>query len=115
MNLRTLGLIALLFTLLFMTARVLADVKAERLKLKLDNTCIEKVVDVVRDVDGVIETSWDEEAEELEIVFEQDKTNVKEIEKTISEAGFNTPNYEALEKAAEKAEKSCKEETSAGI
>lgn len=90
MNLRTLGLIALLATLLFITARVLADVKAERIKLKINNTSIEKVEEITGTIEGVIQSNWDEETGELEIVFEQDKTSLHEIEQKISEAGFET-------------------------
>lgn len=114
MNLRTLGLIALLGILLFITAKVLADVKAERIKIKIEKTHIEEVVEVAGTVEGVIETSWDEETGELEIVFKQDETSLQEIEKTISEAGFDTPNYKAQEDAAPTNINSDKQENSAG-
>ncbi len=115
MNWRTLGLIALLATLLFLTAKVLADVKAERIKLKIDHTCTEKVEKLAGTIEGVIEINWDEEKGELEIVFEQDVTSLQKIEKAISEAGFDTPMYKASEEAAAKLIDSCKEEKSAGL
>lgn len=97
MNLRTIGLFTLLAILLFITARVLADVKTERIKIKISDTFIEKVVEVAGTVNGVIHTKWDEDTGELEIVFDQNKTNLQQIEQTISEAGFETPNYKASE------------------
>lgn len=95
MNLRTIGLLAILALLLFITARVLADVKTERIKMKMSETSIEKVEEVAGAIEGVIQTSWDKETQELEIVFQQDKTSLRQIEKTISRAGFDTPNYKA--------------------
>lgn len=115
MNFRTLGLIALLAILFFITIRVLADVKAERIKLKLDDVCFEKVEEVAETIEGVMETHWDEETGELEIIYEQDKTNLLKIEKAISEAGYDTPRYKAPEEAAAKVLDSCKEKESDGL
>ncbi len=100
MNFRTLGLIALLAILLFITANVLADVKTERIKIKIEDTHIEEVVEAAASVEGVIETSWDKETGELEIIFEQNETSLQEIERTIFEAGFDTPNHKAPEEDA---------------
>lgn len=109
MNLKTIGLIALLAVLLFITARALADVKTERIKIKLDKTSIEKVEEVSGSIKGVIQTQWDEETGELEIVFEEDKTSLQQIEQTISEAGFDTPNYKASKEDAKRVSEEFKE------
>jgi periplasmic mercuric ion binding protein len=114
MNLRTISLIALLAILLFVSAKVLADVKSERIKIKVSGACIEQVEEVAGAVDGVIQSHWDEETGELEIVFEQDKTSLNEIEQTISEAGFDTPNYKASEEDVKRVSTECKEKETAG-
>ncbi len=114
MNLRTIGLIALLIFLLFIAAKVLADVKAERIKMKVSGTCIEQVEEVAATIDGVIQSNWDEETGELEIVYEQDKTNLRFIEQTISEAGFDTPNYKASEEDAKKVSNECEKLETSG-
>lgn len=108
MNLKTIGLIALLVALLFIAATVLAGVETQRLKMNLNEPCIEYVEEVTAEIDGVIEIVWDDETEELEVVYEAKKTNIREIERAISEAGFSTPNFAASESAVENLPAQCK-------
>lgn len=115
MNMRTLGLITLLAVLLFITAKVMADVKAERIKINVSGTCIERVEKVAGNVEGVIQSHWDEEKKELEIIFEDKVTSLDKIEQTLSEAGFDTPNYRASEQALSKIANECKEEKTSGL
>lgn len=108
MNLKTIGLIVILVALLFLTATVLAGVKSTRLKMDLNETCFEHVEKIAGEIDGVIEIVYDNETEELEVVYEEKKTTIKEIELVISEAGFDTPSYPASETASQIIQDSCK-------
>src|SRR5690606_8564849 len=112
---RTLLLFAILAILFFIAVKVLANVKAEKIKIKISETCVEKVEEAAATVEGVIETNWNEETGELGIIFKQDETNLNEIEKAISEAGFDTPNFKAPEQAAARISKECREKKSIGF
>lgn len=100
MNLRSFSLISLLLILLFVALQVLADVRAERIKLNVNGPCIEKIEEAAQNVEGVIQTNWDKKNEELEIIYKEDVTSFSEIEEAIAEAGFNTPNFEAPEEVS---------------
>lgn len=108
MNLKTIGLITILVALLFVAATVLAGVESTRFKMDLNESCIEHVEDIAKDIDGVIEIVWDKETEELEVVYEEKKTNIEQIERILAEAGFDTPNFTASETAARSIQDSCK-------
>ncbi len=108
MNFKTLGLISLLIILLFIAVKVLANVKAERIKVNVSEKCVEKIETAAASVEGVISTNWDKEEKELEIVFEENKTSLTEIEQAISEAGFSTPNYEVQANAQTRVPRECR-------
>jgi copper chaperone CopZ len=107
MNLKTIGLITLLIGLILFTLSVLADVTAARIKINENDECIEKVMEAAKTVDGVIQIDWNKETLELEIVFEDDKTNLNEIETAISDAGFDTPNFKAVKNNSDKGSEGC--------
>lgn len=108
MNIKTIGLITLLIALLFIAATVLAGVESKRIKMSLSDTCIDHIEEVTDEIDGVIEIVWDEETEELEVIFETNKTNLREIERELSKAGFNTPNFPASPDAVDDLPAECK-------
>ncbi len=108
MNYKTIGLISLLVILLFITIRVLADVRAERIKINISEACIERIEEAVEEVEGVLGTYWEEDTKELEIIFEADKISFDDIEKAISEAGFNTPNYKGSEELVQSIPQECR-------
>lgn len=108
MNLKTLVLISLLLVLMFIAVKVLADVRAERIKINLSEPCVEKIEEAAEAVDGVIQTNWDDKKGELEIVFQKDKISFDEIEQAISDAGFNTPNYNAPEDDVKQLPEDCR-------
>jgi copper chaperone CopZ len=91
MNKRTLGLMALLFIMMFLTAMVLNDVKSETIPVVIDETCTETLEETAGTVDGVIQADWNDETQELEVVFDSRKTDIEIIESAILESGFETP------------------------
>ena len=108
MNLRSLSLIALLIVLLFVALKVLADVRAERIKVNVNGPCVEKIEEAAQNIEGVIQTNWDSKKGELEIIYEEDKISLQEIEEAISEAGFNTPNFKAPEEVSARIPRECR-------
>jgi periplasmic mercuric ion binding protein len=100
MNKFTLGLMALLFILIFMTAMVLNDVKSETIPVKADETSGVVIEEAAGTVDGVIQAEWNDETKELEVVFDGTKTDLSSIESAIEKSGFETSDSsktEALE------------------
>ena len=95
MNLKTIGLISLLIILIFITIKVLANVRAERIRINVSEACVETIEEAVEEVEGVLGTYWEDGTKELEIIFETDKISFDDIEIAISEAGFDTPKYKA--------------------
>ncbi len=107
MNLKTIGLISLLFALLFIAVNVLANVRAERIKINVSQACEEKIEEAVKKIEGVLGANWDDETKELEIIFKTDKISFDDIEQAISKAGFNTPNYKASNEGGNTISKEC--------
>lgn len=108
MNLRSFSLISLLLILLFVALQVLADVRAERIKLNVNGPCIEKIEEAAQNVDGVIQTNWDKRNEELEIIYKENEISFSEIEEAIAEAGFNTPNFNAPDEISSQISDECR-------
>lgn len=108
MNLRSFSLISLLLILLFVALKVLADVRAERIKVNVNGPCIEKIEEAAQSVEGVIQTNWDEKNGELEIIYKEDIINFSEIEEAIADAGFNTPNFNAPEEVSSQIADECR-------
>lgn len=108
MNTRTLGLMAILFILMFVTASVLNDVRSESIAVKADKTCHELLKEAAKTVDGVIEAEWNEEEQKLNVIFNVTKTDIETIESAIAESGFSTPNYEPDDRIIRRTQRKCK-------
>jgi cation transport ATPase len=107
MNRNTLGLMTLLFILMFMTAMVLKDVKSETIPVTADETSKEILEEKANTIEGVIQAEWNDDKQELEVVFDGTKTDIDIIESAISESGFETPgNHINQEQKKDKTEKS---------
>jgi cation transport ATPase len=107
MNKRTLGLMALLFMMMFMTAMVLNDVKSENIPVAVDETCTKILEETAVTIDGVIQAEWNDETQELEVVYDGTKTDIDIIESAIVESGFETRDSTALEGQDRKTLKKC--------
>jgi copper chaperone CopZ len=90
MNKVTLGLMALLCILIFMTAMVLNDVETENIPIKTDEISMETLEETAGSVDGVIQAEWNDETQELEVVFDGTKTDISVIESAIEKSGYTT-------------------------
>jgi periplasmic mercuric ion binding protein len=107
MNYKTLGLIAILAVVTFTTATVLSDVKAEQITVEAGESCKEYIEESARKVDGVIHAEWDEETQELNVVFEEKDTTLDQIEKSLTKMGFETSNEKSNEKTSLKIPAEC--------
>jgi|694.fasta_scaffold09254_11 mercuric ion binding protein len=58
-------------------------------------------------VKGVKQATWDKKTQILQVVYNPNKTNLKLIEKAISEAGHDTPNFIASESDYKKLPSCC--------
>jgi copper chaperone CopZ len=92
MNKQTLGLMAILVVLMFIAATVLNNVKSETIKVTVDESCKKLLEETAETIDGVIQAEWNDENNELEVVFDGTKTDMEVIESVIAESGFHTSN-----------------------
>ena len=61
-------------------------------------------------VNGVSIADWDRETKELQVVFDDSKTNIDEIQAAIAKGGNGTPNHKANEEAYNQLPDCCKYE-----
>ena len=59
---------------------------------------------------GVSIADWDKESKELQVVFDDTKTDIDTIQKTIAKGGNDTPNHKADDDAFNRLPQCCKYE-----
>lgn len=108
MNIRTLGLMAILFMLMFIGASMLNNVNSESIAVQAAEPCRELVEEAAKTVDGVIHAEWNTDDNELNVVYDVTKTDIETIESAIAGSGFPTPNFEVEDGAIEKMQRKCR-------
>jgi len=72
------------------------DNKTEKTKVYGNcGMCKNRIEKAVKDLDGVEKVNWDKETKMLEVTYDVEKTDIKKIQKAISEVGHDTELYSA--------------------
>ncbi len=61
--------------------------------------CKARIEKAAKSVEGVSSADWDKEAKQLEVVFDDTKTDVKKIQKAIAKVGHDTEMIKAEDEA----------------
>ena len=77
---------------------VLAWKKTEKIEVKGNcGLCEKRIVKAALRVDGVSKADWNKETKQMELVFDDTKTNLDKIEVAIAKVGHDTPKHKASE------------------
>ena len=105
-----------LFVLLLMaTTVVFAANKTERFVVKgLCGMCESRIEKAALSVEGVSKADWDRKAQKIEVVFDDEVTQLDAIHKAIAKAGHDTEKHKAKDEVYEKLHGCCKYERMKG-
>jgi copper chaperone CopZ len=90
------GKVAGLVTLfLFSVFTVFAADQSKKIEVKAGEECKAHIEKAAKSVEGVSQAEWNDETQELAVVFDDSKTNLDKIETAVANSGHDTPNHEA--------------------
>lgn len=69
--------------------------------------CEKTIVKAALKVTGVVKADWDKETKMLTLTYNPTETNVENVQKAIADAGYETPNFKATDKAYNKLDGCC--------
>lgn len=72
--------------------------------------CKNRIENAVSDLNGVEKANWDKETKMLEVTYNTEKTDIKKIQKAISEVGHDTELYSAKDEVYVELPACCKYE-----
>ncbi len=99
MKTKVLSLVALL---LMGTATVFAASKTEKFKVYGNCGMCEKTIEkAAMSVDGVSAADWNKETKQMEVAFDDAKTDVHKVHMAIAKAGYDTDMHKASDEAYE--------------
>ena len=91
------------------TFTVFAGEKTEMFKVKGNcGMCEKRIEKAAMSVEGVSKADWDKETKLIEVVFDDKKTDVHKVHKTIAEAGHDTDMHRANDEVYSKLPGCCK-------
>ena len=101
-----------LLTVLLITVSVFAVNKSATFTVKGGDCdeCKTYIEESALSVYGVAIADWDKESKELQVVFDDSKTNVDAIQQAIAKRGNDTPNHKTDNEAYNKLPECCKYE-----
>ena len=106
MKTKVLSLVAL-FTIGAFT--VFAGDKTEKIEVKGNcGMCEKRIEKAALAVDGVSKAEWNKETKQMELVFDDSKTNLDKIEVAISKVGHDTPHHKASDEVYNELPGCCK-------
>ncbi len=105
MKTKVFGLIVMF---MFGVMTVFAGDKTEKFVVKGGKDCKSHIEQAAKTVDGVTEANWDEQSQQLEVKFDDSKTDADKIEVAIAQAGHDTPNHMAKDEDYDKLPDGCK-------
>ena len=99
-----------LLTLFLFTATVTFGAsKTEKFEVKGNcDMCKQSIEQAAKSVESVTQATWDQETQKVEVVFDDTKTDLDQIEKAVAKAGHDTPNYKATDEDYNKLPDCCK-------
>lgn len=73
---------------------VFAANKTEKIEVKGNcGMCETRIEKTVKAIDGVSKADWNKETKQLEVTFDDAKTNMDKIEVAVAKVGHDTPHY----------------------
>jgi len=113
MKTKVLSLVVMFF---FGTFMVFAANKTKKVEVKGNcGMCEKRIETAALAVPGVSKADWDKETKNLEVVFDNSKTNVDKVEVAIAKVGHDTKNHKASEEVYNKLPGCCKYERTAEV
>jgi periplasmic mercuric ion binding protein len=102
-------ILSLCVMLLMATTVVFAANKTEKFTVKgLCGMCEKRIEKAALSVEGVTKADWDRETQKIEVVFEDEVTQLDAIHKAIAKAGHDTEKHKATDEVYEKLPGCCK-------
>ncbi|HSH19917.1 MAG TPA: cation transporter [Draconibacterium sp.] len=106
MKTKVLSLVAL-FTMGAFT--VFAGNKTEKIEIKGNcGMCEKRIEKAASTVEGVSKADWNKETKQMEVTFDDTKTNLDKIEVAIAKVGHDTPHHKAATEVYDKLPGCCK-------
>ncbi len=105
-------MLSFLVVLMLGAMTVFAVNKTEKIEVKGGN-CLECKVHIektVLKVDGVLQANWDMKTKQLEVIFDDSKTTMTDLEKAVAKGGNDTPKQKATDEDYNKLPDCCKYE-----
>nr|WP_034061476.1 heavy-metal-associated domain-containing protein [Lacinutrix jangbogonensis] len=96
---------------LLITSVTFAQNKNERASLEVDGVCLmckKRIEKASLNTKGVKSAIWNVETHELKLIFDERKTNLETISKSIAEVGHDTKELKATEEAYNTVHPCCK-------
>ncbi len=91
------------------TLTVFAQAKTEKFKVKGNcGMCETRIEKAALSVEGVSKADWDKETKQLEVVFDDTKTDLDKVEVAIAKVGHDTPKHKASTEVYDKLPGCCK-------
>ena len=94
--------LSLITVFLLGTATVFAASKTEKFKVYGNCGMCEKTIEkAAKSVDGVSAADWNKDTKQMEVTFDDAKTDVHKVHMAIAKAGYDTDMHKATEEAYE--------------
>ena len=103
MRRKVVGLVSLF---MFCVLIVLGAEKTAKFEVKATEACEAHIEKAAKSVDGVSQAEWDEKTQNLEVVYDDSKTNLDKIEMAVAKDGHDTPKHKAEKKCTKSDAKS---------
>jgi len=102
--------IILMFVSISSKAESIAEEKTVEISLPTMqcNMCVENIETALKKVDGIINTKVDLENKKAIVIYDNSKTTLKKLQKTITNAGYNANDRKANKEAYENLHECCK-------
>ena len=95
---------------------VFAGNKTEKIEVKGNcGMCESRIEKAVKAVDGVSKADWDQETKQLEVTFDNAKTDLDKVEVAIAKVGHDTPKHKASTEVYDKLPGCCKYDRTAAV
>ena len=87
---------------------VFAGNKTDKIEVKGNcGMCEKRIEKAAMGVDGVSKADWNKETKQLELVFDDTKTDLDKVEVAIAKVGHDTPNHKAGKEVYDKLPSCC--------
>jgi copper chaperone CopZ len=101
-----------LFAMFFIgTMMVFAESTTKKVEVKGNcGMCEKRIEKAALSVDGVSGAEWDKKTKQLEVTFDDSKTDIENVQKAVAKAGHDTGEFKASDKVYNKLPDCCKYE-----